>query len=113
MEPNCDNCKNKRICRYYPYGSVVNMDLPGWEIKDELNKYMKALLPQWCERYEAVMLYPDRDNLGRLINRKPLKLWYPDQKPKEEYGTYYRICSPSCQCRYCQNEKIMAENKVK
>jgi hypothetical protein len=74
---------------------------------EKIQNAIKELLPKECDGFEAIRKYEDRLPDGTLNGRKRLKLWYPNQKEdqKENYKTLYKICSPTCQCRHCQNTR--------
>jgi len=113
MEERCENCKNIRICKFYEesrkqlrelYGSPYQMSKKTWNL-------WASELPNICLNFGPKTEYDIRDKNGVLIGHIPLKIWYPDQKPDEEklrdqlFAMTYRICSPTCQCRHCQNAR--------
>jgi hypothetical protein len=101
MEPNCDKCKKKCVCMFVEKSK--NFHVPGldrfWEFRDEVIKFTYSILPKYCKSFEAFpnVEYPGRDHLGRLINRKPLKLWYPLAKQPCEMRE-----QKECDCWWCQ-----------
>lgn len=90
MEKACFNCDLHNICRYYIKTRQISMlELP-WNLTDELLKDVKMRLPDHCGHYtEIPKLEGDRDSLGRIFHRTPLKLWYPLAKPEP------------CKCWHC------------
>jgi hypothetical protein len=107
MKPNCDNCKNRPICRYYPSGEF-SINLPTWEIRGELIKFLVHLFPKHCGRFEAIKIHEDRNPDGTLIGHKPLRIWYPnDQRPEREECKCY-ACSVGhfSECYHKRNKPI-------
>ncbi len=94
MNETCLFCEVKEICRYYiGIGQRVHgLGLPHSLSKD-IHAFLRVNLPKHCDHYtEMSLLEGDRDELGRLLDRKPLKLWYPNQEVTDT-------------CRYCNHDK--------
>lgn len=105
QKENCNNCHNRIICRYQENIRTVNaMELPTWELIGTIQDFLKNLLPQKCGKFEAIQEYENRDVKGRLIGRKPLRIWYPNQE--QEHSFY-----PECNCRGCQNSRSYSRQR--
>jgi hypothetical protein len=73
------------------------LELP-WKLTEKMLKDVKMQLPDHCGFYmERPSPNEPRDELGRMKNRKPLKLWYPNQEPEAEAGP--------CPCWHCKTGK--------
>lgn len=82
MSETCLFCKVREVCRYYiNIGKRVHdLGLPG-KLTRDMHAFLRVNLPKHCGHYiEQPILENDRDSLGRLIDRKPLKLWYPNRE---------------------------------
>ena len=111
QKENCNNCNNRIICRFQQNIRTVNtMELPTWELIGTIQDFLKSLLPQKCGRFEAIQEYENRDASGRVIGRKPLKLWYPNQEQPEEPHSWYDY-NPNCGCRGCQNSRSYSRQR--
>lgn len=87
MEKSCINCENKEICKYF---SDARENLEGLRsyvffIKKKTWELWISELPSVCRSFKEKKVYDIRDSSGVLLKRKPLKIWYPDQKPKEKF----------------------------
>ena len=116
----CDNCTKRSICRYYEKFFKSHTYIgPGWGFRTELDELIRELLPKHCMNFEKERQWQGRDIKGRLIGRKPLKLWYPNQEPKEQamysWGrTPSDPCcrlSPFCRCNVERYREKYGYNK--
>jgi len=93
MSETCLFCKVREVCRYYiNIGKrVYDLGLPH-NLSKDIHAFLRVNLPKHCGHYDEMpKLENDRDSLGRLIDRKPLKLWYPNQVDEG--------------CRHCGHKK--------
>lgn len=106
MEVNCENCRHRRMCVFFQEATQAYRDFPirlsrvreaSWQL------WLKEL-PNICEHFDKIRIKEQwyRDKNGVLLGHKPLKLWYPNQEPKEDVHTNnpWEFC-PECKKRGC------------